>query len=229
LLFLHPKSNRERFVFNQRQFGLDELPGSRQYEPTGQRSSMQLTEALDRVCEVELLAQVSQQDADAFARLYDRTAPILYGIAKSIMRDAALAEDVVQEAYSIIWEKASMYRPSLGKPISWMIALTRNRALDRLRSVHRQEHRLQRDATVEDAVSGGKDAPQLMFEAEAAGALRSALRTLDANQRRALELAFFEGLPHGEVAAAMNEPLGTVKAWIRRGMLELRPKLENFL
>src|SRR5262245_36300566 len=120
---------------------------------------MQLTEALERICEADLLAQVSQQDADAFAALYDQTAPTLYGIAKSIVRDAALAEDVVQEAYTLIWEKASMYQPALGKPISWMIALTRNRALDRLRATQRLEQKLARDSAVEDSISQAKDAP----------------------------------------------------------------------
>lgn len=190
---------------------------------------MQLSEALDRICEAELLAKVSQGDADAFAQLYDRTAPVLFGIAKSILRDATLAEDVVQEAYATIWEKASTYQPALGKPISWMITLTRNRALDKLRAGKRREILLGEDQTVEDEPDPMVEASVSVEAAEAAAAVRAALKGLNDKQRRALELAFFEGLAHAEVAAAMNQPLGTVKAWIRRGMLDLRPKLEKYL
>lgn len=190
---------------------------------------MPLTEQLERICEVHLLAQVGQRNVDAFERLYDRTAPVLFGIAKSILRDSALAEDVVQETYAQIWEKASTYQPALGKPISWMITLTRNRALDKLRFRSRRETVSGEEADIESKPMVEIDAPSRLIASESAGAVRSALLTLSDRPRRAIELAFFDGLAHAEVAVAMNEPLGTIKAWIRRGMLELRPKLEKYL
>jgi RNA polymerase sigma-70 factor (ECF subfamily) len=190
---------------------------------------MPLTNALDQFCEAELLAKVAQRNGEALALLYDRTAGVLLGIAHSILRDSSLAEDVVQEVYSQIWDKAATYNPALGKPISWMIVLTRNRALDKLRSQKRAANVLDRAVSQSDETALASDAQTSVMAAEVANAVRSALGTLGKNQRRAIELSFFEGLPHAEVAAAMNEPLGTVKAWIRRGMLELRPKLENHL
>lgn len=190
--------------------------------------SMPLTDTLDQICEVDLLAQVSARNADALSLLYDRTAPVLFGVARSILRDDALAEDVVQEAYAQIWEKAESYQPALGKPISWMIALTRNRALDKLRAAKRRDWVVE-DEALENEPDPRVDIPEITQAAEASRAIRAALQSLGEKPRRALELAFFDGLAHAEVAVAMNEPLGTVKAWIRRGMLDLRPKLEKFL
>src|ERR1051325_3289327 len=98
---------------------------------------------LESYSETHLLARVAEKDAEAVALFYDRTSAVLFTVAKSILIDAALAEEVLQEVYLQIWNKAEVFNPALGKPIAWAIALTRNKALDRLRSGKRRESALQ--------------------------------------------------------------------------------------
>jgi RNA polymerase sigma-70 factor (ECF subfamily) len=200
--------------------------GSSGSEPVPERLAMDLAHALEQYAEAELLARVAQQDSEAFSCFYDRTAGVLFAVAKSIVGETSLAEDVLQEVYLQIWEKAAVFDPTVGKPISWAIALTRNRALDKLRSARRREAGVRRleavwiDQPASDATDG-------FDRQEIATAIASAMKKLDSNKREAIQLAFFHGLPHAEVAEVMKQPLGTVKAWIRRGMLELRTELSN--
>jgi RNA polymerase sigma-70 factor (ECF subfamily) len=178
--------------------------------------------------EAELLERIARQDGEAFACFYDRTSGTLFSIAKSIVRDAEMAEDVLQEVYSTIWEKAATYNPALGKPISWAIALTRNRALDKIRSIKRREAGVRR---LEESYFEQSDTESAgaFDRQEVASLMRNALVKLDPKKRQAVELAFLHGLPHAEVAEALEEPLGTVKAWIRRGLIELRDELADIL
>jgi RNA polymerase sigma-70 factor (ECF subfamily) len=189
---------------------------------------MQFNDVLEQQVEAELLARVAQQDAEAFGCFYDRTSAVLFAIAKRIVQDAALAEDVLQEVYVQIWEKAEVFNPNLGKPISWAIALTRNRALDKLRSARRREAGAKRleENSVDEPLSAGTMA---LDRKELAAAIENAMKKLEPNKREAIRLAFLQGLPHSEVAESMREPLGTVKAWIRRGMLELKTELSDQL
>jgi RNA polymerase sigma-70 factor (ECF subfamily) len=186
--------------------------------------------ALDSFCEVDLLTRVARKDAEAFGSFYDRTSPVLYSIANSILRDEALAEDVLQDVYLMIWEKAELFDPALGKPIAWAIALTRNKALDRLRSRKRLEVKMRELAEfpaseMETSKTASSDVELL----DAAAIVRGKLEALPAKQRRAIELSLLHGLVHAEIADAMQEPLGTVKAWIRRGIIEIRAQLEDCL
>jgi RNA polymerase sigma-70 factor (ECF subfamily) len=173
---------------------------------------MESSLALEQHVEAELLARVARQDSEAFGCFYDRTSAVLFGIAKSIVRD----------------EKAEVFDPALGKPISWAIALTRNRALDKLRGVKRRDAGTRRlevewtDAPIPDAASA-------LDAQEISQILQEAMKKLDAKKREAIQLAFLKGLPHAEIAEVLQQPLGTVKAWIRRGMLELRIELSEVL
>ncbi len=171
-----------------------------------------------------LLSRMSEGDGAALACFYDRTAPVLYSIAKRIIRDPALAEDVVQEAYTQIWQKASVFHPELGKPINWAITLTCNKALDKLRSMKRFQEAMSSFAESQgtDTATLSKQWAEISEEWELA---RKGLAELPENQRRAIEQAYMHGLAHAEVAARMQQPLGTVKAWIRRGLLHLKDKL----
>jgi RNA polymerase sigma-70 factor (ECF subfamily) len=189
--------------------------------------SMSAAEMLDSFGEARLLARIAKKDAEAFAQFYDQTSGVLFSVAKSILLDATKAEDVLQEIYLTIWEKADVYDPALGKPISWAIALTRNKALDLLRSTKRRDAALQRLAgnTASDASDGP---PPNVEMKESAEIVRQALATLGEKQRRAIELSLLGGLAHAEIAQMMGEPLGTVKAWIRRGILEIREQLQNY-
>lgn len=181
---------------------------------------------LETFSEVSLLARVAKKDPEAFAEFYDRTSAVLFSVAKSILRDAVLAEDVLQEVYLQMWEKADQFNPALGKPISWAVALTRNKSLDRLRSLKRRSVALQDFAkTLENSASGTLVTNVELKER--AERVKQALSVLPEKQRQAIELSLIRGLSHPEIAETMKEPLGTVKAWIRRGIIEIRKHLEN--
>lgn len=181
---------------------------------------------LDSYLEAHLLARVAKKDPEAFALFYDRTSAVLFSAARSIVIDPALAEDVLQEVYLQIWEKAGVFDPALGKPISWALALTRNKALDRLRSSKRRDLAMQELAQVLEG-EASEIGPLNVELKESARIVKQAMSTLPNKQRQAIELALLQGLAHSEVAETMREPLGTVKAWIRRGIIEVREQLKN--
>lgn len=180
--------------------------------------------------ESELLANVARGDTEAFGQLYDRLAGPLFSLAMKILRDPASAEDVVQEVFVQVWGKASAYDATLGRPLTWALTLVRNRAIDRLRATQRGQ-RLMDAAADEHAVSGAvAEAPgHSLLNEETARLVRTALTRLGPEQRQTIELAYFGGLTQTEIAAALQTPLGTVKARTRRGMLQLREDLEFVL
>ena len=191
---------------------------------------MSSPELIQELSETELLKQVAVGDESAFGQLYDRLAPILFQLAFRILQDAALSEDVVQEAFLQIWGKAGQYDSRLGKPLSWAATLTRNKAIDRLRSGERRQ-RLTEEAGL-DQQARQEDSTTSDFPTQAqetAQAVRLAIGRLTAEQRQAIELAFFDGLTQTQIAERLQIPLGTIKARIRRGMLQLRGALIDFL
>ncbi len=180
--------------------------------------------------DAEVFALVRQGDAAAFAEFYDRHSTLLFGVALRILGDAHEAEDVLQEAAVQLWERAPLHDPSLGKPVSWAVALTRNKAIDRLRSARRRS--ALNDAAGTEAGFGEDTelaAPRAAMTSETTGFVRTALTSLPADQRAAIELAYFGGLTQAEIADKLHVPLGTVKARIRRGMIALRDVLEGNL
>ena len=173
----------------------------------------------------ELLRRMANSDREAFAQLYDRFSRPLYATALRILGNAAEAEDIVQDVFLALWEKADAFEPGRGSAFAWAVTLTRNRAIDRFRLRQRRSELLSK-STAEDAGirpygSGRHSADELVLK-ERAGAVRAAVDTLPAEQQAALELAFFSGLTQQEIADKLSEPLGTVKARIRRGLLRLR-------
>jgi RNA polymerase sigma-70 factor, ECF subfamily len=177
-----------------------------------------------------LLRRIGNGDRNAFSEFYDLYASLLFSIAVKILNDPKEAEDVLQEVFVQIWEKAGTFDPRLGKPAGWATTLARNKAIDRLRASHRRS-RLIDDATAELAPAAG-DSPganEAVFGREKSGLIRSAVAGLPVDQRQAIELAFFGGLTQNEISDRLREPLGTIKARIRRGMLKLRDQLEGCL
>lgn len=174
--------------------------------------------------DVELLTRIARGEGEAFAGFYDRHSSLFYALILRILRNEREAEDVLQEACLLIWERAAHYDPRLGKPLSWAITLIRNKAIDRLRSVRRQEQ-------LHDEISD--DLPAVSEAGEPAGdeavLIRRAMAELSPEQRQAIELAFFSGLTHLEIAAKLGAPAGTIKARIRRGMMTMRDVLEDQL
>ena len=181
--------------------------------------------------DARLVARVAEGDASALAALYDRHGRACFALARALVGSASDAEDVVASTFSQLWQTASRFDAARGSVAAWITTMTRSRALDLLRA-QRRRTRLHERAAVADAdgfampLGGGGDAPDLDVErAEVAHAVRASLTALPDAQRRAIELAFFGGLSHSDIAAALNEPLGTVKTRIRAGMLKLRDTL----
>jgi RNA polymerase sigma-70 factor, ECF subfamily len=178
----------------------------------------------------ELLAQTARGDHAAFAEVYERTHTHLFGVALRMLGREQAAEDALQEAFVSVWKSASQYRPSVDgnevQPMTWLIAIARNKALDALRSrARRKETELPVDSEV--PLQGvGPSALELLSQAGRALQIESCLGGLDGSYRQSLALAYYQGLSHSEVAAQMGAPLGSVKAWIRRGLEKLKTCLQ---
>lgn len=162
-----------------------------------------------------LLKAVAAGDHAVLGELYDRYAGLAYGLAMRILRDAADAQDVVQEVFVQVWRQAGRYDSARGSPEAWVCTIARTRALDRLR----------RRAARREGVAVPPAPSTRPPAADEALSVRSALRSLSDEQREALELAYFEGLTQSEIALRLGEPLGTVKSRIRTGMMRLREAL----
>ena len=177
--------------------------------------------------EIELLRRVAQGDRRSFEELYDRFSGVLFSTAYRVLNNQEAAEDVLQDVFVQIWEKAPLYDPARGKPMTWAVTLTRNKSIDRLRSTQRR-NRLQDDVQREAETFEQFD-DRSSFDAAASGEtsklVRDAIQKLSKDQREAIELAFFSSLTQTEIAERLNEPLGTVKARIRRGMMRLKDLL----
>ena len=185
-------------------------------------------EATDR--DIELLRQIAAGDRAAFAEFYDRHSMLMFSVAAKILNNTGEAEDVLQEVFVQIWEKAGRFDPKLGKASSWAAILIRNRAIDRIRASQRRT-RLAEEAgaahTIATEVSDS--ANENVYGHDKAKFIHSAIVELPEEQRQAIELAYFSGLTQDEISKKLNTPLGTIKARIRRGLLKLRDQLEGVL
>ncbi len=176
-----------------------------------------------------LLARVVKGDQQAFSQLYDRSSTLLYTLAVRILGHRDEAADLLQEVYLEVWRKVARYDVGRGTPVAWLITLTRSRAIDRLRA------RGTRASAAEslDGPSAAQipDRRQGPFDAHADQEMRErvtqALSSLPPAQQQAIELAYYEGLTHMEIAARLNQPLGTVKTRIKLGMAKLRETLRE--
>jgi len=181
-----------------------------------------------------LLARTAARDHTAFTELYELTSAHLFGVALRILHRSERAEEVLQDAYVNIWNQAGSYAAGLSAPMTWLSSVVRNKALDRLRQV-----RLSDQSTVvlvddegeefldQVAAAPRADPQELLSQATEGLRLRHCLGTLDAPQRQSLALAYYDGLSHSELAGHLHAPLGTVKAWIRRGLDKLKQCLEQ--
>jgi RNA polymerase sigma-70 factor (ECF subfamily) len=178
----------------------------------------------DRAIELELLARIAKRERAAFEQLYTRYANILYATAMKFLKEDADAQDVVQDVFIQIWDKAKLYDPAKGKPLTWALTLTRNRSIDRIRAIQRRT-RLRDDfekETVVDESAGLREALSGVDASEKSQILRDAVGRLSPEQRKVIELAFFGGFTQSEIADRLGEPLGTVKARARRGLMKLK-------
>jgi RNA polymerase sigma-70 factor (ECF subfamily) len=173
--------------------------------------------------DLPLLRAVAGGDEDALAALYDRYRLILYGFILRILHSRAEAEDVLQDVFIQVWRRAGDFDESRGRPFTWLVTLARSRAIDRLRSLSSRERTATEAAReVPDSIS---DAEDDAARSEQSRMVRRALAELNEEQRRALVLAYFEGLTQSEIAERLGAPLGTVKTRMRSGMIRLRELL----
>lgn len=185
----------------------------------------------DHAQDAALIERIQSGDRTAFMAFYDRFSPLLFSVAARVLGDRKEAEDVLQEIMLVIWNKSGEYNPQLGSLSSWAVALTRNKSLDRLRSRTRRLRLIEEVAIMaeESDSSSSPSANEVIHGRERAEMLRAAMKELPAEQRMAIELAFFTGLSQTDIATRLQQPLGTVKARIRRGMLRLREQLGGVL
>lgn len=178
----------------------------------------------------DLLARTALADQVAFGELYRATSAQLYGVATRILREAATAEEVLQESFVAIWHHAASYAPAKSQPLTWLTAIVRNRCLDSLR--RRELDTVSMTADGEDYADlelpgEGPTPADLLIEGAEAQSVRECVETLEGGSKQAIALAFFQGLTHAELAAHLHEPLGTVKSWVRRGLERLRQCLDR--
>lgn len=168
--------------------------------------------------EMRLVARIRAGDQQAMAELYDRYSNVVYGVALRVLQDAAAAEDVLQDIFLQLWRKPDAFDSSRGSLAAWLAVIARHRSIDRLR-----QRRPETD--LEDVViASGIDVRDETERSLLIGKVRTALNEMSADQRKALELAYFEGLTHSEIAEKTGEPLGTIKTRIRSGLQLLRAK-----
>ena len=178
---------------------------------------------VSQVSDVALLQAIARGDEASLARLYDQYRVILFGLLVRILNSREEAEDVLQEVFLQVWRRARDYDEQRGKPFTWLVTLTRSRAIDRLRVLSAR----QRLATsvAQDQPAEASDALKETVRSEQKDIVRQALAELPEEQRRTLLLAYFEGLTQTEIAAKLNAPLGTVKTRMRSAMTKLRETL----
>jgi RNA polymerase sigma-70 factor (ECF subfamily) len=179
----------------------------------------------DRESDQQTLERMARGDADALADLYDRHAARVYSLALRIVRDAGDAEDVVQEVFAQAWRQASRYTASRGAVAAWLLTLARSRAIDRLRARRARPDQQGAEAAATELPDLAPPVDWQYLSAEQIRLVRAALEQLPFLQRVAIELAYFDGLTHVEIAARLEEPLGTVKTRIRSALTKLRESL----
>ncbi len=181
---------------------------------------------VDVSLDATLARRLLQKDVEAFEQLYERHSRIVYALVLRILQQGATAEEVVQDVFLQLWRKARHYDEQRGPFIPWLMTLARNRALDRLRL--KSERQRRQEAQTEE-LPPVLEVPQFekeLDEKRRAERVRALMAGLHPQQKKAIELAYFEGLSHSEIAASLKEPLGTVKSWIRNGLLRLKEGLQ---
>src|ERR1700747_3663455 len=174
-----------------------------------------------------LVRRLLQRDVSAFEELYDRHSRLVYALVLRILQQATTAEEVVQDVFLQLWRNTAQYDVSRGSFVPWLLAMARNRALDQLRLKSERQRRREDQTDELPPVVTIPDFEGSLDEKRRATRVRELMNSLSPQQRRAIELAYFEGLSHSEIAIALKEPLGTVKSWIRNGLLRLKEGLQR--
>lgn len=173
--------------------------------------------------DTRLIQRIAERDSSAYQTFYKKYSGLIFASISNVLNDHHDAEDVMQEVLVQLWNKAYLYEPHKGKPLTWLTTMARNRAIDRIRSKQRRA-RLNGDFEIENRSvqpEFDESAHDILENKERDGIIMRAVEKLNPDQREAIQLAFFNGLTQAEVAESLHEPLGTVKARIRRGVSRL--------
>ncbi|KAB8310987.1 MULTISPECIES: sigma-70 family RNA polymerase sigma factor [Rahnella] len=169
----------------------------------------------------ELMSAMAVGDRQAFEQLYRLTSPRLFAVALRMLRRHAWAEEVLHDSYITAWNRAGSYNPALSSPMTWLTHIVRNRAIDWMRGSDNQLDELDDDVMNSDASDVDEPLQRLQQDSDAK-ILAACLAHLPAEQRQSLILAYYQGLSHGEVSSHLQQPLGTIKSWIRRALDHLK-------
>jgi RNA polymerase sigma-70 factor (ECF subfamily) len=174
---------------------------------------------------VWLLAAVAKGDQDAFARLYQATRAKLYGVVLRILRRADLADEVMQETYLKVWSSAGQFDPALASPITWMLAIARNRAIDLVR--RKPDPSIEEEVGVFEVAAPAPDPLRKREMSEQLKRLLACMGRLDEERRRLVLLAYYSGWSRQQLAAEFDAPANTIKTWLRRALFDIRECLET--
>lgn len=177
--------------------------------------------------ETELIDRLQKRDPEALAAAYDRYGQIVYSLFLRITREQSTAEDLVQELFLRVWNHACQFNPAKGSLGVWILSIARNMAIDHVRSAQTRFATRLRPLEQADRVNAGAktSAPESVIDH--ARTIGTAFASLSFNQRRVVELAYYEGLSQSEIANQLKEPLGTVKSWMRSALMRLRSAIEG--
>ena len=170
----------------------------------------------------DLIERLRRRDPDAMSDLYDRYSRVVYSVILRIVRNASVAEELVQESFLRAWNRGSDFDSTRGRIGPWLLTIARNRAIDYLRSSAGQQQATTFELVSSERVSLFVNTEDRMLDQEQARRIRSAFSQLNENQRQVLELAYFEGLSQSEMAEKLGQPLGTIKTWVRTALTTLR-------
>lgn len=179
-----------------------------------------------------LLSQIAAGDTRAFDQLYDRYSAIVYALLLRMLGGAEDAQEILQETFIQIWNRAHMFDQSRGSEAAWLLSIARSRGIDRIRSRKTRGQReadAGREISIRSETVDREQGVHLAILSEEQGLVRDAMKELPEAQRKALELAYFDGMSQSEIAEALSEPLGTVKTRMQLGMKKLREKLKSTL
>lgn len=174
---------------------------------------------------VNLLKLSAEGDKDSFENLYNLTSAKLFGICLRILKERQVAEDVLQDVYVKIWRNAKGFDSAKASPITWLATIARNTSIDKKRSTGKWN--MVSDDVLEQKSSDEKGALDTMLASEGSMEIIKCLDTLEQRQSDVIRRAFFDGASYNEIAASLNAPLGTVKSWVRRGLIKLKGCLSD--
>ncbi|MEO6724670.1 MAG: sigma-70 family RNA polymerase sigma factor [Blastocatellia bacterium] len=178
---------------------------------------------------ISFVQRIAKEDQAALAALYDSTNRLIYGLILRVLNDSSTAEEVLLDVYTQVWRQAASYDIGRGSPLAWLTTIARSRAIDRLRSGWQDQHRKEPLDLLTDRETNAANPEEMTVASERQRFVRSALTLLSPEQREVIELAYYGGLSHSEIATKLNQPLGTVKTRTRLGMIKLRDALAPLL